>query len=174
MPVWEQIKSVLDVVGYFSTTIVVITTVYAAYLIFSGFMPALIRLGNGLKKRKIAIFAKGDQLKSLQAIFEDSELFDTRNIIPIADHGDLGRAEKASVFLVYWPDWHNYLTEILAKKRDKTALIIYSPQGQGFLPKEAIEQLERHRNVVLANLRGRLLNDIVTSLITTGYEKKAN
>ena len=32
--------------------------------------------------------------------------------------------------------------------------------------------LDKKRNVVVNNFRGRLLNDIVVSMITTSYEKK--
>lgn len=131
-------------------------------------------MGNGLTKRKIAIFAKGDALSSLTALFEDSDLFDVKNVIPITDVRDFGRAEKASIFLVYWPDWTDSISQILSRKGDRTGLIIFAPQRSGFLPDEVIAELEKHRNVVLANLRGRLLNDVVTSLITTGYEKTKN
>lgn len=168
------IKAFLDIVGYASTVIVVAGALYAGYLVLSGFVPVLIRLGNGLKKRKIAIFAKGDAQSSLNALFKDSDLFDEKNVVTITDVQDIGRAEKASIFLVHWPDWSDSMPQILSRKRDRTALIIYAPQGRGLLPAEAIAELEKHRNVVLANLRGRLLNDVVTSLITTGYEKAKN
>ena len=174
MSYWPQIKAVLDIVGYVSTVIVVAGALYAGYLVLSGFVPVLIRLGNGLTKRKIAIFAKGDALSSLTALFEDSDLFDVKNVVPITDVHDIGRAEKASIFLVHWPDWTDCIPQILSRKGDRTALIIYAPQGRGFVPNEVIAELEKHRNVVLANLRGRLLNDVVTSLITTGYEKAKN
>lgn len=174
MPSWPIAIAVLDVLGYISTILLIVSLVYGVYLSISGFLPVLIRLGAGLKKRKIAIFAKGDSLNSLQALFKDSNLFNSRNVIPITSVSDLGRAEMASVFLVYWPDWIEHLPQILTCKKDRTALIIYAPQGEGSLPNESILLLEQHRNVVLANLRGRLLNDIVISLITTGYEKKPN
>ena len=145
---------------------------YAVYLCVSGFLPVLIRLGNGLRKRRIAIFAKGNTLESLEALIGDSKLFAQKNVIRIASIGDFGRAEEASLFLVHWPDWQHDLPQIIAHKSDKTALVIYAPQGQGFVPPETMGLLEQHRNVVLANLRGRLLNDIVVSLITSAYEKK--
>lgn len=160
------------VLKYVSPVIVGATVLYATYLCVSGFLPVLIRLGNGLKKRKIAIFAKGDALGSLEALFDDSKLFSAKNIIRISQSGDFGRAEEASVFLVNWPDWQDELDRIVALKRDRTALVIYAPQGKGFLPEASIALLEQHRNIVLANLRGRLLNDVVVSLITTAYEKR--
>lgn len=161
-----------NVVRWISPLIVAGGVLYTAYLCISGLLPVLIRLGNGLRKRRIAIFAKGDALDSLEALIGDSKLFAAKNVTRIASVGDFGRAEDASVFLVYWPDWQQELAQIIAKKADRTALVIYAPQGHGFIPPESMALLEQHRNVVLANLRGRLLNDIVVSLITSGYEKK--
>ena len=57
-------------------------------------------------------------------------------------------------------------------KADGTALIIYAPQEHGFIPKETMALLDKKRNVVVNNFRGRLLNDIVASMITTSYERK--
>src|SRR5690606_21114506 len=126
------------------------------------------------RRRKIAIFAKADALASLEALFADSRLFSVKNMIPISSRGDFGRADQASVFLVHWPDWPHEIDEILRHKKDGTALLIYAPQAAGFVPPETMALLEHHRNVVLANLRGRLLNDVVVSLITSGYEKKSS
>lgn len=171
MIVWEHVRQFLDILGWISTAIVLIASLYAGYLCVTGFVPVLIRLGNGLKRRKIAIFAKGDSMSSLEALFKDSDLFNTKNIIHISDSGDFGRADKASVFLVHWPDWPDDMPRIVTLKKDRTALVVYAPQGKGFLPPATMELLEGERNVVLANFRGRLLNDIVVSLITTGYDK---
>ncbi len=164
-----QIPTIVDWASLVFSGAVVIAGVYVTV---TGFLPVLWRLGNGLRKRKIAIFAKDGALTSLKALFADSKLFNTKNIIEVAHGGDFGRSEDATVFLVYWPDWQNEMPEIIRRKKDGTALIVYAPQGQGFVPPETIALLEQHRNVVLANLRGRLLNDIVVSLITSGYEKK--
>lgn len=172
MELHELATLVFKVLKSVSPIIVGLTVLYGAYLCVSGFLPVLIRLGNGLRKRKIAIFAKGAALESLEALFSDSKLFNIKNIIRISESGDFGRAEDASVFLVHWPDWPAEFDQIVARKNDRTALVVYAPQGKGFLPEAAITLLEQHRNVVLANLRGRLLNDIVVSLITTAYEKR--
>lgn len=168
---WTGLKSAFATFETVSTLIVIAACIYAISLWLRGLLPVLLRLGNGLAKRKIAVFAKGDVVDGLEALFADSKLFDRKNIIRISHIGDFSRAEAASVFLVYWPDWPGELGPILAQKRDATALIVYAPQGSGHLPPDAIALLERERNVTLANFRGRLLNDVVISLITTGYEK---
>lgn len=100
----------------------------------------------------------------------DSRLFKEKNIIEVSSFADFGRAEEATLFLVYWPNWQpNETAAILKKKDDKTALVIYAPPGA--IPKDKWDDIDLHRNVTVANFRGRLLNDIVTSLITTHYQK---
>jgi hypothetical protein len=125
-----------------------------------------------LRRRKIAVFAKGDVSRSLVASLADAGLFKQKNIIAVTDEADFGRADPATVFVVFWPDWPDQLEQIVARKADTTALIVYAPQTQEQLPAEALALLERHRNVVLTSFRGRLLNDVVGSFITTAYEKR--
>src|SRR5258708_596990 len=145
--------------------------IWVVILWFKGVLAALIRLGNGLAKRKLAIFAKGNNLISITDSLHDSGLFSKRNIISISSKGDIGKAEKATLFLVYWPDWQNDIDSILTEKEDGTALIVYAPQELGFIPPAEIKKLNEKRNVIVANFRGRLLNDVVISMITTSYKK---
>ncbi|MEA3464260.1 MAG: hypothetical protein U9R14_04280, partial [Patescibacteria group bacterium] len=137
---------------------------------FKGILPVLLRIGNGLAKRKIAIFAKNDNLVSLKNLLLDSGLFNKNNISEITTHGDIGIAEKTSIYLIYWHDWSDKIDEILSKVKDGTALVVYAPQELGFIPSDKMARLNEKRNVVVANFRGRLLNDITTSIITTNYK----
>ena len=109
---------------------------------------------------------------SLESLLLDSRLFRRRNLIAIGHDGDIEKGRSATLFIVYWPDWSESIGEILRQKTDGAALIVYAPQDKGFIPKEALAALNRKRNVVICNFRGRLLNDIVVSMITTSYEQK--
>lgn len=165
-------KIILDLLGYVSTIVVLISAAIGVYLWLRGIAPVLIRLGNGLSRRKIAIFAKGDNASSLETLLHDSKLFDKANVLKVPTAGDMGVAEGATLFLVYWPDWKDKLQELLQAKADGTALIVYAPQDQGFIPAPEMNRLNAKRNVIVTNFRGRLLNDVVVSMITTSYEKK--
>jgi len=166
------IGGVLELHGIFSTVVVVLSLLAAATLWLRGMLPVVLRLGVGLSTRKIAVFASGDALTSLQALLVDSELFDDANTLPIAGENDVGRAEKASIFLLYWPDWADDIDAVLRVKADHMALIVYAPPEHGRISQDAMARLSKKRNVVVNNFRGRLLNDIVSSLITTSYDKK--
>ena len=162
--------SILDWVGRVTAVIFLLTLVFGIYAWLKGIFPALIRLGNGFAKRKIAIFAKGDNLTSLKALLSDSGLFNEKNIIDISSNNDFGRAERATLFLIFWHDWQDKIDEIFSAKKDKTALVVYAPQDLGFIPQDKMKELNSKRNAIVTNFRGRLLNDIVISMMTTSYQ----
>lgn len=165
----ETFLYVLDFIGYGTTIIVVIAFLIGIYQWIAGISPALWRLGRGLAGREIAVFAEGNDFTSLKSLLTDSKLFNERNIIHITKN-ELQKAEKYTLFLAHWKSISSHLDTILDQKKDGTALLIYAPQEEGFIQKEDIAKINQHRNVILVNFRGRLLNDIVTSLITTSYE----
>lgn len=158
----------LDWVGYVTTVIFLVTLAFGIYAWLKGILPALWRLGNGFSKRKIAIFAKGDNLISLKSLLLDTELFNKKNIIDVSSDSDIGRAERVTLFLVSWDDWQDKIDEILRAKKDNTALVVYAPPGS--IPQDKMKELNSKRSVMVTNFRGRLLNDIVVSLMTTSYQ----
>lgn len=162
---------ILAYVGIIETIVLIIGLFYAVILWIRGISPALIRLGNGLAKRNIAVFAKGDNVNSLKSLLIDSKLFPKENIFEITDPKDTGKAEEASIYLVFWHDWENNIEQILNMKPDKCALIVYAPYEKGRIPDDQMKNLDGKRHTAVTNFRGRLLNDIVTAMITTSYEK---
>jgi hypothetical protein len=162
--------TILDWVGRVTTVIFIVTLILGGYAWIRGIVPALWRLGNGLSKRKIAIFAKGDHLTGLQDLLADSNLFARKNLIAISSYGDLGRAERTTLFLVFWDDWQDKIDEIIGAKKDSHALVVYAPGGPRSIPDNKYLELNNKRNVTVTNFRGRLLNDIVVSLMTTSYQ----
>ena len=86
--------------------------------------------------------------------------------------GDFEKSENSTLFLVYWPDWKDKMIQIRDIKKDNEALVIYAPRSAGQIPENILSRLDEKRNVTVANFRGRLMNDMVTAMITTGYSKK--
>ncbi len=161
---------IIAYVGIAETIILVIGIVWGIMLWIHGVWPAIFRLGNGLAKRKIAVFAKGDNASSLRSLLLDSKLFRAKNVFEITNINDVGKAEMASIYLVFWQDWSDNITEILSKKPDACALIVYAPYEKGRIPDDHMKNLDGKRHTAVTNFRGRLLNDIVTAMITTSYE----
>ncbi|HEY5368354.1 MAG TPA: hypothetical protein VIJ75_05115 [Hanamia sp.] len=168
----ESFLKIITIVGVIETIILLFFLIRTIVLWVTGISPALWRLGNGLAKRKIAIFAKGDNVSSLKSLLLDSKLFKEKNICEITKTADLEKAEEASVYLVFWHDWAQDIENILNKKPDKCPLVVYAPYNLERIPSEQMKSLDGKRHSSVTNFRGRLLNDIVTSMITTSYDRK--
>lgn len=168
----DHVKNTLNHIGIIETLTSIFILIVAVFTWSSGAIPVLLRLGNGLAKRKIALFAKGDHLTELRSLLIDSKIFSSKNIIEISSVQDLGRADQTSLFLVFWHDWEVDVDKILSKKNDQTALIVYAPRDLGDVPNTKRDQINEHRNSILTNFRGRLLNYLVSSMITTSYQQK--
>lgn len=160
-------KFIFDWLGYASTVVVLASLAYGLFLWACGIAPVLVRLGNGLARRKVAIYAKGDMLRSLEDLLHDCKLFSKANIIGIATDGDIRKSEEATIFLVNWSDWGSQIESILQHKKDGTAMVVYATHGS--ISQEMMTRLANERNTAVCNFRGRLLNDLVTSMITTSY-----
>ena len=165
-----NVFKILDFLGYGSTIIVIIAVIVSIYRWCSGISPALFRLGKGLASRRIAVFAENDNFNSLKNLLVDSKLFKEKNVTQVT-RSELKKAEDFSLFLAHWKSNSSHLDAILSEKKDGTALLIYAPQEEGFIPQNEVAKINQHRNVIVVNFRGRLLNDIMISLITTSYEK---
>lgn len=169
MEILNNFRTFFESLGVAQTIFWLAVIVFGAWGTLSGILPVLIRLGRGLGKRQIAIFAKGDRLQSLKVLLLDSKLFKEKNIKEVTSVCDMGRAEGITVFLVFWEDWKDDIDHILQEKTDCTALIVYAPVALGNIPQERMSRIGEQRNVTVTNFRGRLLNDIVVSMITTSY-----
>jgi hypothetical protein len=164
-------KPAVEILAYIHLALFTIGIVVLIYTFAKGITPAVWRLGNGLARRKIAIFAKGDNAVSLRDLLVDSRLLKATNIIHITRVEDVGRAEQATVYLVFWHDWEPDIDEVLGQKPDECALIVYAPYDRERIPADQMKKLDGKRHTAVTNFRGRLLNDIVSSMITTSYEK---
>lgn len=158
------------ILGGITTLVTLIAIFYGIYLFAKGIFPVWYRLGMGLSRRKIAIFAE-NEFDGLKTVLVDSGIFQKANVIKI-DQGSIKKAEGMTMFLVHWKSFEDKIEEILGIKEDSTALIVYAPQSEGFIDKAIMEKINQERNSIVVNLRGRLLNDIMISMITTGYKIK--
>ena len=152
--------------------ILIISVISTIYFFATGSAQILYRISMGMAKSKISIFGNYDISNSLLAHLIGSGLFKSKNIEKIGYKGDLGRAQNSNIFLVDWPSSKTYIEDILSETKDNIALIIYAPPEGGRIENDVLEKINCKRNAVIVNFRGRLLNDIVTALITTRLIRK--
>lgn len=158
------------VLGGISTLVTLIAVLYGIYLFARGIFPVWYRLGMGLSRRKIAVFAE-KEFDDLRNMLVESGLFQKENVIKI-EKQSIKKAKDTTLFLMHWRSFESEVERILEMKEMGTALIVYAPQSEGFIDKMMMDRISQERNSIVVNLRGRLLNDILVSMITTGNKKK--
>lgn len=166
----QTLTDVLNFLGALGTTFSLIALVVTIYLWARGIIPVMWRLGLGLSTRKIAIFAD-TEFDNLKNVLLDSGLFRESNIIKI-DKESVERSEGCPLLLMHWKAFESQIDDILKIKGNSDALVIYAPHKDGQVPQEATEKLNSRRNTILVNMRGRLLNDILTCMMTTGFGQR--
>lgn len=132
-----------------------------------GIIPVLWRLGKSLHNRKIALYAEAEA-NSIKSTLVDSKLFKDKNIDVIGNN-DISKGKSYSMMIVYYPELKDNVEKILSNKNDKDALIIYAPRDKGKIDDNTLSLINSERNSIIVNFRGRLLNDVLTSMITTNY-----
>jgi len=168
----ETFLKPIAIAATIDTVILLLSIIWAVILWVKGIWPVLWRMGNALSRRKVTIFASYENAQSLMGVLLDSNLFSKKNISVVSKAEDVGAAERTTLFLVHWHDAKAYIDDILVRKQDSCPLIIYAPRDLGLIPENDMKKIDGYRNTAVTNFRGRLLNDVVTSLITTSYEKK--
>jgi hypothetical protein len=176
IPLWLTTlldNSVFQIIGAIFTVVGLASLVYTTYnniiLVSNGLAPVLLRLARGLASRKIAVLAT-DRTNDLVALLTDSGLFKKKNIITVGFH-DITRAEACSIKLVHWKPFERDVDRILKAKKDNDALIVYAPADEPRINDDSMKKLGLERNTIIVNFRGRLLNDLLTSMITTEFSK---
>lgn len=166
----KEIELIWTLVSTAVTVVSLIFILYAIYATARGLLPVLIRLGYSLWRKRIIIFASNDMATELQRLINESDLFN-RSRIQIAGQNDVENARKANVVLVYWRDVQDYIQDVIGNRSEHAALIIYAPHRDGPIPADVLNDLERRKHVTVCNFRGRLMNDVLTSMMTIQYDK---
>jgi len=156
-------------VGRVSTLLFILASLYTVYLSLRGILPVLYHLGLALSKRKIAIFAESDDFNNLKNILVDSKLIREKNILQI-DQKSIRRAEGESLLLLHWGSCKDSLDGVLGIKKDAAALIVYAPTEDGKIDDKAMGKISEHRNVIVVNFRGRLVNDVLVCMMTSSWK----
>ena len=162
-------NSFFVIFGGITTIITIIVAIYGIVLWVKGVLPVIIRLGKGLSSRKIAILSNSNNYNNLKHILIDSKIFKEDNIINI-DKNSFKKAENYTLMLMHWKSYEEQLDKILNLKKDSDVLIIYAPYEDGKIETKDMKKINEHRNTIVVNFRGRLLNDILVSMMTSSYQ----
>ena len=164
-----------EIVGGISTigSLIVVGLIVIAWI--RGITPVLWRLGTARWKRKIGILATGSDSTTLKKDLIDSGIFRKKNIKEITGN-HLSDIKDLSLLVVHYQSFkESEIEEMLQYKTSNAAMIFYfpeySPSNKQLIPEHINTQISRRANTILVNHRGRLLNDILITFITTSYGK---
>ena len=146
-----------------------ITILSALWVLISkvwGFSELLKRFGT-IRSRKIAIIADPAALALLSADITNAKIIRQENICPI----DVGHLDTVSdhrlILLNYGSVDEDQFRRILDKKQPNSGLIIYAPPPSR-LPDNLMSEIrDNHPYTLVVNFRGRLVNDVLTAMMTT-------
>lgn len=161
---------IFNIIGGISVCTMIIGIIYRIFFWAFGITPIMFRLGMALWKRNVAVFGDDHAFGILRSTLLDSSVFKSKNIIHIRAE-ELDKAKTENLFVVDWESFSQQIELIFAlRPTAQTPIIIFSKPGM--IPQDQMGIIANRPNTVVVNFRGRLLNDILTSLITTSYEKK--
>ncbi|KTD25067.1 hypothetical protein [Legionella maceachernii] len=157
-----------SIIGGVTVLFAVLAFFYKICCWFLSIAPVVLRFGNALWRRDIAIFSSNDGYTSLKQTLKDSGIFKESNIEQIPND-NIERCKNKTIFLVDWDSWGDKIEQVFNARRDhQTAVVIYAKPAS--ISSEKMNDIGNRPNTVVVNFRGRLLNDILTSLLTTSYD----
>ncbi len=168
----QTVRLFFEVIG----VLTIVATFVAGFMTFFGWLTGVSlvmkRLGLGRWYRKVLIVGKESETKSLRRDLEDSGVFRKSNIDEV-DGRNLTDIKQASLILLdYWSLTEGQVSTVLANKQKQAGLVVYSPMGKGRIPDEISATINNEPFTTLVNMRGRLVNDLLITLISTSYDKK--
>jgi hypothetical protein len=161
---------VIIIVGGLTVITAILGLIYRILCIILGISPLVVRIGNALWGRKIAIIGNTDSFTNLNECLTDSKIFQKKNIIHIPTT-NIDKIKEFSIILIDWDSCNSSIDNIFnSRKNHNTAVIIFAKSGT--IPNEKMSEIGNKANTVVVNFKGRLLNDILNSLITTSFDGK--
>jgi len=160
--------------GGISATLIIVGVLFNFIFWILGIAPLLWRLGYGRWIRKIVIVANTEVYNNLKKDLVESGIFRAGKISSITDQS-LSDVKDHDLLLVHYQSFTKEdIKTILANKKSGAGMIFYypefSPQDGQSIPNEIRDKISNSPNTTVVNFRGRLLNDIITTLITTSYK----
>lgn len=161
----ETTDSVLSIIEHL---IAILSALWLISGFLFGFFKLLARFGT-IHSRKISIVADVGDFDALKTDLTNTGIFKGSKVSRI-DNQHLGNVRNSKLLLVdYRYVTDDQLTDILRDKNPKCGLIIYAPRvtPPKQLPNDLMEKIGNHPYTLVVNFRGRLVNDVLTAMMTT-------
>lgn len=169
------IWNILGIIGALSTLLIIVGGLFIFFCWCIGIFPLLKRLGLGRWFRKVFIAADIDNYQTIKNDLVESGVFREKNISQINDKS-LSKVKDVDLIILHYQSFTaSQIKQVIADKKNDAGLVIYFPEFNppiNMVPKDMLENINNHTYVILVNMRGRLINDVLITLMSTSYDKK--
>lgn len=117
------------------------------------------------------IVSTNDGGQTLKKDLVDSGVFREKNVTVANDNSLADIKDNDLILYDYW-ELPECINDVLRNKQKGAGLIVYSPANNKRMPVDVVEMINKEPFTVLVNMRGRLVNDILVTLMSTSYDKK--
>lgn len=169
----EAVKAFLEIVGLITTAFAVLAFFAAVVAWVLGISPLLYRLGLGRWHRKITVLADGNNFASLRDDLVSSGVFRAKNIDHVTNKS-LAKVKDSNLLLIDYGSFNDQnMKTIIKNKKSSAGMIVYFPDfsPNNRVPDDIMKLINDEPHSVLVNFRGRLINDILITLLSTSYDK---
>lgn len=165
----------VNIVGVLTTLFAICLFIWAVISWILGVYPLFLRLGFGRWSRKIAIVANDNMYLSLKTDLVDTGVFREKNIYQIKED-TLSKVKETTLALVHYQSFtEDQIKNILLNKKSSAGFVFYFPEFTApsvVIPLEMMKLINNEQFTTIVNMRGRLINDIVNTLLSTSYDKR--
>lgn len=165
----------VNIVGALTTVFAVCLFIWAVISWILGVYPLFLRLGFGRWARKIAIVANDNMYSTLKTDLVDTGVFREKNIYQIKEEA-LSKVKETTLALVHYQSFtEDQIKTILSNKKSNAGFVFYFPEftpPSVVISQEMMKAINNQQFTTIVNMRGRLINDIVTTLLSTSYDKR--
>lgn len=166
---------IVDIVGVLTTVFAICLFIWAVISWALGVYPLFLRLGFGRWGRRIAIVANDDMFSTLRTDLIDTGVFRAKNIYQIKAN-TLSKTRDCTLALVHYQSFtEDQIKTILSNKKSNAGFIFYFPEftpPSVVISSEMMKSINSQQFTTIVNMRGRLINDIVITLLSTSYDKR--
>lgn len=175
MSALQFLRLFLEAVGGLVTVFSIGLFIWAIISWLMGIFPLFLRLGFGRWSRKIKIAARNEMYTSLADDMKKTGIFRKENIEQITSNS-LAEIEDAGLALVHYQSFtEEEIRRMISIKKSSAGFIFYFPEFNpptNVIPTEMLKVINNEPFTTVVNFRGRLMNDIVTTLLSTSYDKR--
>lgn len=171
----ETIRFVFEIIGILQIVIWLIKLIISFIAWILGILPLFKRFGFSRWYRKIDIVANSESYGRLRDDLLDTGIFRKTNINWIPSNSITKVADSSLLLIDYNSVSAEDIKNILSYKKAEAGCVFYFPEfdpPKKTIPIEIMKEINNHPFTIVVNCRGRLINDILTTMLSTGYDKK--